>query len=142
MFVRWLSYLFYTFLGLGLAGLLLAGFAALVIYSNLPSLETLTDYRPKIPLRIYSDEELLIGEFGVERRNVVAISKVPTHLKQAILAAEDDRFYEHGGIDYIGVLRAAYSNFSAGSVQQGASTITMQVARNIHSQTERNATGI
>ncbi|MEI2767096.1 MAG: penicillin-binding protein 1A [Nitrosomonas sp.] len=130
MFVRWLSYLFYTFLGLGLAGLLLAGFAALVIYSNLPSLETLTDYRPKIPLRIYSDEELLIGEFGVERRNVVAISKVPTHLKQAILAAEDDRFYEHGGIDYIGVLRAAYSNFSAGSVQQGASTITMQVARN------------
>lgn len=130
MFARWLSYLFYTFLGLGLAGLLLAGFAALVIYSNLPSLETLTDYRPKIPLRIYSDEELLIGEFGVERRNVVAISKVPTHLKQAILAAEDDRFYEHGGIDYIGVLRAAYSNFSAGSVQQGASTITMQVARN------------
>ena len=130
MFARWLSYLFYTFLGLGLAGLLLAGFAALVIYSNLPSLETLTDYRPKIPLRIYSDEELLIGEFGVERRNIVAISKVPIHLKQAILAAEDDRFYEHGGIDYIGVLRAAYSNFSAGSVQQGASTITMQVARN------------
>lgn len=95
-----------------------------------PSLETLTDYRPKIPLRIYSDEGLLIGEFGVERRNIITIEKVPKHLKQAILAAEDDRFYEHGGVDYIGVLRAAYSNFTAGSVQQGASTITMQVARN------------
>ena len=130
MFSRWLSYLFYTFLGLGLVGVLLAGFGGLVIYSNLPSLETLTDYRPKIPLRIYSDEGLLIGEFGVERRNIVTIEKVPKHLKQAILAAEDDRFYEHGGVDYIGVLRAAYSNFTAGSVQQGASTITMQVARN------------
>ncbi len=130
MFARGLYYLFIACSSLGIIGALLVGFATLIIYSNLPSLETLTDYRPKIPLRIYSDEGLLIGEFGAERRNVVSISEVPTHLKQAILAAEDDRFYEHGGVDFMGVLRAAYSNLTAGTVRQGASTITMQVARN------------
>lgn len=140
MLARWLYYFFFTFSALGLIGILLAGFAAVVIYSNLPSLETLTDYRPKIPLRIYSDEGLLIGEFGAERRNVVTISQVPENLKQSILAAEDDRFYEHGGVDYLGVLRAAYSNFSAGSVRQGASTITMQVARNFFLTREKTFT--
>ncbi|MDO8894132.1 MAG: penicillin-binding protein 1A [Nitrosomonas sp.] len=140
MLARWLYYFFVTFSALGLIGVLLVGFAALVIHSNLPSLETLTDYRPKIPLRIYSDEGLLIGEFGAERRNVVNISEVPAQLKQAILAAEDDRFYEHGGVDYLGVLRAAYSNFSAGSVRQGASTITMQVARNFFLTREKTLT--
>lgn len=140
MLARWLYYFFVVLSALGLIGVLLAGFAALVIYSTLPSLDALTDYRPKIPLRIYSDEGLLIGEFGAERRNVVKISEVPTHLKQAILAAEDDRFYEHGGVDYLGVLRAAYSNFSAGSVRQGASTITMQVARNFFLTREKTLT--
>lgn len=140
MFARWLYYFFIAVSSLGLIGVLLTGFAALVIYSNLPSLDTLTDYRPKIPLRIYSDEGLLIGEFGAERRNVVKISEVPAHLKQAILAAEDDRFYEHGGVDYLGVVRAAYSNFSAGSVRQGASTITMQVARNFFLTREKTLT--
>ena len=140
MLARWLYYLFVFLSALGLIGVLLAGFAALVIYSNLPSLDTLTDYRPKIPLRIYSDEGLLIGEFGAERRNVVKISEVPEHLKNAILAAEDDRFYEHGGVDYLGVLRAAHSNFSAGSVRQGASTITMQVARNFFLTREKTLT--
>ena len=86
MLARWLYYCFVALSALGLIGVLLAGFAALVIYSNLPSLDTLTDYRPKIPLRIYSDEGLLIGEFGAERRNVVTISEVPEHLKLAILA--------------------------------------------------------
>ncbi|MEK7301925.1 MAG: transglycosylase domain-containing protein, partial [Pseudomonadota bacterium] len=140
MLARWLYYFFVVLSALGLIGVLLAGFAALVIYSTLPSLDALTDYRPKIPLRIYSDEGLLIGEFGAERRNVVKISEVPAHLKQAILAAEDDRFYEHGGVDYLGVLRAAYSNFSAGSVRQGASTITMQVARNFFLTREKTLT--
>ncbi|UJP06340.1 MAG: penicillin-binding protein 1A [Nitrosomonas sp.] len=140
MFARALSYILVGCLALGFIGALLIGFATLIIYSNLPSLETLTDYRPKIPLRIYSDEGLLIGEFGAERRNVVDISEVPTHLKQAILAAEDDRFYEHGGVDYLGVLRAAYSNFTAGTVRQGASTITMQVARNFFLTPEKTLT--
>ena len=140
MLARWLKYLFVTLSALGLIGVLLACFSALVIYSNLPSLDTLTNYQPKIPLRIYSNEGLLIGEFGAERRNIVKISEVPEHLKQAILAAEDDRFYEHNGIDYLGVLRAAYSNFSAGSVRQGASTITMQVARNFFLTREKTLT--
>lgn len=140
MLTRWLYYPFITLFALGLIGILLVGFAALVTYSTLPSLDVLTDYRPKIPLRVYSDEGLLIGEFGSERRNVVKIEEVPVHLKQAILAAEDDRFYEHGGVDYMGVLRAAYSNFSAGGVRQGASTITMQVARNFFLTREKTLT--
>jgi penicillin-binding protein 1A len=140
MLIRWLTYSFISCFALGLIGILLIVFAALVTFSSLPSLETLTDYRPKIPLRVYSDEGLLIGEFGTERRNLVKIDSVPTHLKQAILAAEDDRFYEHSGVDTIGVLRAAYSNFTAGSVQQGASTITMQVARNFFLTREKTLT--
>lgn len=109
---------------------ILLGLAALLEYPSLPSLEALTDYRPKIPLRIYSAEGALLGEFGEERRALIKISDVPEVMKQAILAAEDDRFYEHGGIDYTGVIRAAFSNFTSGSAKQGASTITMQVARN------------
>jgi len=109
---------------------ILLGLAVMLAYPSLPSLEVLTDYRPKIPLRIYSTEGALIGEFGEERRALVKISELPEIMKQAILAAEDDRFYEHGGVDYMGVLRAAFSNFTSGGVKQGASTITMQVARN------------
>ncbi len=133
---RWIYPLFAT-LALLLLPAILLGVAALVAYPNLPSLEALTDYRPKIPLRIYSAEGTQIGEFGEERRALVQISEVPEIMKQAILAAEDDRFYEHGGIDYTGVLRAALSNFTSGSVKQGASTITMQVARNFFLTKER-----
>ena len=109
---------------------ILLGLAVIVAYPTLPSLEVLTDYRPKIPLRIYSTEGELLGEFGEERRALVAISEVPKVMTQAILAAEDDRFYEHGGIDYMGVIRAALSNLTSGGAKQGASTITMQLARN------------
>lgn len=117
--------------------LLLLMFAAMLAYPSLPSLEALTDYRPKIPLRVYSAEGVLIGEFGEERRALVKIGEVPDLMKKAILAAEDDRFYEHGGVDYMGVLRAAYSNFTAGGAKQGASTITMQVARNFFLSKEK-----
>lgn len=127
---RWLGFLLLAILGAGLLGALLAAFAAIIAYPSLPSLETLTDYRPKIPLRVYTADGYLIGEFGEERRNVVRIETVPKLMVHAILAAEDERFYQHGGVDYVGVLRAAYSNFSSGAARQGASTITMQVARN------------
>ncbi len=140
MLTRWWVYLIAAFFAVGLLGVLLVGFAALVTIPTLPSLEALTDYRPKIPLRVYSDEGLLIGEFGEERRQVVKISTAPQRLKQAILAAEDDRFYQHGGVDYIGILRAAYSNFASGGVRQGASTITMQVARNFFLTKEKTLT--
>ena len=98
-----------------------------LLWPNLPSLEVLTDYRPKIPLRIYSAEGDLIGEFGEEKRAVVKIQDVPQAMKAAILAAEDDRFYQHGGVDYVGVARAAIANLRGR--REGASTITMQVAR-------------
>jgi len=126
---RWLFPALVTLTLLLLPAILL-GVAVLLTYPTLPSLESLTDYRPKIPLRIYSAEGILLSEFGEERRALVKISDVPEVMKQAILAAEDDRFYEHGGVDYLGVVRAAISNFTAGGVKQGASTITMQVARN------------
>jgi penicillin-binding protein 1A len=130
MLARWWVYALAAFFALTLLGILLGGFAALVTIPTLPSLEALTDYRPKIPLRVYSADGLLIGEFGEERREVIKIAAAPQQLKQAILAAEDDRFYQHGGVDYTGILRAAYSNFTSGGMRQGASTITMQVARN------------
>ncbi|MHB0926718.1 MAG: transglycosylase domain-containing protein, partial [Gallionellaceae bacterium] len=119
---------------------ILLGLAVMLAYPTLPSLEALTDYRPKIPLRIYSAEGVLLNEFGEERRALVKISEVPDVMKKAILAAEDDRFYEHGGVDYMGVLRAALSNFTSGGAKQGASTITMQVARNFFLSKEKTMT--
>ncbi len=109
-------------------------------YPNLPSLEVLTDYRPKIPLRVYTADGFLIGEFGEERRAVVGIKDVPDIMKHAILAAEDDRFYQHGGVDYTGILRAAGANLLGGGKRQGASTITQQVARNFFLTGEKTYT--
>ena len=121
-------------------GLLVLAFAVAWAYPSLPSIEALTDYQPKIPLRVYSADNYLIGEFGEERRNLVTFADVPAVMKQAILAAEDDRFYQHGGVDTIGVLRAALSNITSPGRQQGASTITMQVARNFFISSEKTYT--
>ena len=121
---------------IGVAALLLLMVA--LIYPTLPSLEALTDYRPKMPLRIYTEDGSLIGEFGEERRAVVHIDRVPEVLRQAVLAAEDERFYSHGGIDTLGILRAAAANLVSGEVREGASTITMQVARNFFLNSERS----
>lgn len=127
-------------LALPLLPLLILIFAAMLTYPTLPSLDTLTDYRPKVPLRVFSAEGMLLGEFGEERRELIKIDDVPDLMKKAILAAEDDRFYEHGGVDYVGVLRAAFSNFVSGGAKQGASTITMQVARNFFLSKEKTLT--
>jgi penicillin-binding protein 1A len=137
---RWWIYPLLAFATLVTAALLLVGYAAAIVYPTLPSLEALTSYSPKIPLQIYSAEGYLIGEFGEERRALARISEVPDGLRLAILAAEDERFYEHGGVDYIGVLRAAMHNFTTGSARQGASTITMQVARNFFLTSEKTFT--
>ncbi len=104
-------------------------YALAAIVTNVPSIDAVTDYQPKIPLRIYTADHVLIGEFGEERRDFVPISKVPELMKQAVLAIEDKRFYDHGGIDWIRALGAARSNLGGG-FRQGGSTITMQVARN------------
>ena len=98
--LRLIAYPIIAILGIALVGLAIAMIVIALAYPNLPSLEVLTDYRPKIPLRIYTADGHLIGEFGEERRAVVSIAKVPDIMKQAILSAEDDRFYQHMGIDY------------------------------------------
>ncbi|HEY8606933.1 MAG TPA: penicillin-binding protein 1A [Noviherbaspirillum sp.] len=122
--------------GLALAGVLVIGFALAMAYPNLPALDSLTDYRPKIPLRIFSADNVLIGEFGEERRNLVRIGDVPEVMKKAVLAIEDDRFYDHSGVDYFGIARAALHNLTSSS-KQGASTITQQVARNFFLSSEQ-----
>lgn len=139
MLKRWLLYVGSVLLGLALVGGLLGAFVLALLYPTLPSLESLTDYHPKIPLRIVSAEGDLLGEFGEERRAIVTIGEVPDVMKKAILAAEDERFYSHGGVDYLSVLRAAASNLASGT-QQGAGTITMQVARNFFLTREKTVT--
>ena len=130
-------FLFVAVLWLSLLGAAVAGLSVAVLYPSLPDLKTLTDYQPKQPLRIYTEDKVLIGEFGEERRHVVRLKDTPMALRRAILAAEDDRFYEHGGIDMLGVLRAAGANLVSGGARQGASTITMQVARNFFLGSEK-----
>src|SRR5215203_498972 len=139
MLKRWIVYLASVFLGLTVVGALLGAFVLALLWPTLPSLEALTDYQPKIPLRVVSAEGDLLGEFGEERRAVVAIRDVPDVMKQAILAAEDERFYQHGGVDYLSVARAALANLASGT-QQGAGTITMQVARNFFLTREKTVT--
>jgi penicillin-binding protein 1A len=124
---RWWFYPALIAVSLVLVAMGVGALTVVLLWPNLPSLEVLTDYRPKIPLRIYSAENELIGEFGEEKRAVVKIKDVPQVMKAAILAAEDDRFYQHGGVDYVGVVRAAAANLQGR--REGASTITMQVAR-------------
>ena len=129
--------------GLALAGvssiLIIVAIALAVAFPNLPDISDLSDYRPKLPLRVFSAEGALIGEFGEERRHLTPIKNIPKVMTDAVLAIEDSRFYAHGGVDYKGVLRAALANL--GRVKsQGASTITMQVARNVYLSSEKTYT--
>ena len=135
---RWLAHAAALIAGGALAAALLAGFAFALVYANLPAIDSLVDYRPKIPLRVWTVDGVLIGEFGEERRTYVSIQDVPERLKQAIVAAEDDSFYRHRGVDLAGLARAALSNFASGRRGQGGSTITMQVARNFYLSSERS----
>jgi penicillin-binding protein 1A len=129
--------------GLALAGILalliVIAIAMAVAFPNLPDISDLSDYRPKLPLRVFSAEGALIGEFGEERRHLIPIKEIPKVMTNAVLAIEDARFYEHGGVDYKGVLRAALANLGR-LKSQGASTITMQVARNVYLSSEKTYT--
>ncbi|MCU0969187.1 MAG: penicillin-binding protein 1A [Rubrivivax sp.] len=122
-----------------LAVLLLVGVALAVAYPNLPSIENLADYRPKLPLRVFSADGVMLAEYGEERRNFTPIAQIPQVMKDAVLAAEDARFYQHGGVDYKGIARAALANLRDAR-SEGASTITMQVARNFYLSTEKTFT--
>jgi len=110
-----------------------------VAFPNLPDISALSDYRPKLPLRVFSAEGDLIGEFGEERRHLTPIKEIPKIMTDAVLAIEDSRFYEHGGVDYKGMLRAGLANLGRFK-SQGASTITMQVARNVYLSSEKTYT--
>jgi len=127
--------------GLALAAALLmaVGIALALAYPNLPDVSDLSQYRPKLPLRIYSVEGELLGEFGEERRQFTPIAEIPKVMIDAVLAIEDARFYQHGGVDYIGVIRAGLANVGKAK-SQGASTITMQVARNVYLSSEKTFT--
>nr|WP_315467598.1 PBP1A family penicillin-binding protein [uncultured Undibacterium sp.] len=117
----------------------LLAYIFLILAPGLPELTAVTDYKPKIPLRIYTADNNLIGEFGEEHRDFVPIKDIPEKMKKAVLSIEDARFYEHSGVDYIGVARAVVAT-ATGGVQQGASTITMQVARNFFLTREKSMT--
>jgi len=119
-------------------GALLVGYMLVVMGPQLPSLDALTNYQPKVPLRIYSADHVLIGEFGEERRQLVRFQDIPDIQKKAVLAIEDYRFYEHGGVDFVGILRAGVADLMHGGASQGASTITMQVARNFFLSSARS----
>jgi penicillin-binding protein 1A len=140
LWIRLLLGLLICIVGLIVSAGLVLGYALVVAQPNLPSLEALTDYRPKVPLRIYTADHVLIGEFGEERRSVVRIQDVPDYLKKAVLAIEDARFYDHGGVDLTGILRAGTVALTNGHASQGASTITMQVARNFFLSSEKTYT--
>ena len=134
---HWILYPIFFILGIAVAGIAAVAIVISMIYPKLPSLDILTDYRPRIPLRVYTADKQLIGEFGEERRVVVRFEAVPDIMKQAILSAEDDRFYQHGGIDAQGVTRAFLSNMLRLGKRQGGSTITQQVAKNFFLTNER-----
>ena len=118
-----------------IVGVVLYVFAAIV--PKVPPIDAVLDYKPKIPLRIYTADKVLIGEFGEEHRDFVPIAQIPPMMKNAVLAIEDARFYEHGGIDWMGAMRAVGSNLRSGFGAGGASTITMQVARNFFLSKEK-----
>ena len=138
--VRWPLLALGVLLGLAaaaaFAGIVLAAIALAVAYPNLPEISSLTDYRPKLPMRVFSADEVLIGEYGEERRQFAPIAEIPKVMQDAVLAIEDARFYDHSGVDYIGIVRAGLANVGE-SRSQGASTITMQVARNFYLPTEK-----
>ncbi len=126
-----------TILGVVAFLTLVVGLALALAYPKLPDVSELSDYRPKLPLRVYSAEGVLIGEFGEELRQLTPIAQIPKVMKDAVIAIEDSDFYSHGGINYRSMLRAVVANLGR-SKSQGASTITMQVARNVYLSSEKS----
>ena len=141
--LRWTLRIALWMLGLAAAGALslalVIAVALAMAYPNLPDISDLADYRPKLPMRVYSAEGALLGEFGEERRNLTPIAEIPQIMKDAVLAIEDTRFFQHGGVDYKGMIRAGLANLGR-MKSQGASTITMQVARNVYLSSEKTFT--
>ena len=126
--LRWVALV----IGVGAGvGFLIGAVTYIDLSADLPAFETIDEYRPKVVTRVFAQDGQLIGEFYRERRVVVPYSRIPRRLVQAVLSSEDDRFFDHEGIDYMGILRAAIANVKAGRVVQGGSTITQQVAKSL-----------
>ncbi|NOY69434.1 MAG: PBP1A family penicillin-binding protein [Deltaproteobacteria bacterium] len=123
-----------------ITGLIVFGGVYYYFSKDLPRITRLDDYRPSVVTSFYSDENIKIGEFYKERRIVIPLSKIPEQLKNAFIAAEDARFYHHGGIDFFGIIRAFFKNLEAGAIVQGGSTITQQVAKSFFLSSERSYT--
>ena len=137
MTVRWWFYPLIMLASLALVAVGTVLLTVVLLYPNLPSIEAVTDYRPKLPLRVFTVEGDVIGEFGEEKRSFVRVRDFPAVMKQAVISAEDERFYQHSGVDYLGLVRAAATNILAGKIKGGASTITQQVARNFFLSNEQ-----
>ncbi len=118
-------------------GIIIAVFVAFLILPQMPKLEENADFELQVPFSVYTQDGKLIGEYGKERRIPLSFSDTPQLLVDAILAAEDDGFFEHPGIDIKGIIRALLANIQSGQTAQGASTITMQVARNFFLSSEK-----
>ncbi len=135
---RIFKYLLLSCAGLGLSAILGLGIAYFYVASTLPRVETLSDYRPPLITRIYSDDGTIIAEYSRERRILVPIEKLPWQLVQAFVAAEDANFFKHQGLDLTSIMRAAMKNLKAGGIAQGGSTITQQVAKQLLLTSERS----
>jgi len=133
-----LRFAFKILLSVVILGLVSAAIVLLYILPDLPEIDTLRDVRLQVPLRIYTQDGSLISEYGEKRRTPISINDVQVPMIRAFLAAEDDRFYEHPGVDWQGILRAAVNLIKTGEKSQGGSTITMQVARNFFLSREKS----
>ena len=116
------------------------GYAFYRVTRNLPQIASLQDYKPSIVTSVYGDDGSLIAEYYLERRIVVPLERIPPVLIEAFVAAEDSRFFEHEGIDFLGILRALWKNIKAGGIVQGGSTITQQVTKSLLLSPERSFT--
>jgi penicillin-binding protein 1A len=129
-------------IALGLLTLLASALALVLIYrtftADLPNIATLQDYRPRIVTKVFSEDGNVIGEFFIEKRELVPMDKVPKVLRDAIIAAEDANFYQHEGLDFYGIIRALIKNIRAGGIVQGGSTITQQVVKSLLLTPERS----
>jgi penicillin-binding protein 1A len=134
----WKIKLLIVLAALGLSGAI--GFGGMIWYfsRDLPSIESLRDYQPSLVTKIYGDDQQLIGQFYIQRRVLVPLSQMPPDLLHAIIAVEDSRFYEHGGVDPLGILRAVLANIEHFGIRQGASTITQQLARSLFLSSEKS----
>ncbi len=134
---RWWQIALLGVLGLSLVGALAVAGLLWHYSQDLPDLNQLQNYQPSLVTQVYSSDRQLIGQFFIERRILTPLSAIPEHLRRAVIAVEDVRFFEHPGLDYIGILRAAWTNVRRGGKVEGASTITQQLARSLFLSSER-----